>query len=170
MEGTRSRLGKTLMPKAGLMSIIVDSLLAGSIDDALIVPVSYTYERVLDQGFVEELLGNSDSNSDKGPPSSGCDAGKERVRESLMGVWASMWSALGQRYGRVRVDFGAPTSLKAPSTLRPFFRLSLGPVLQSMLGSLESLQSAGELELVATSGNSISAAPSFQNGTLGALE
>ena len=133
MEGTRSRLGKTLMPKAGLLSVIVETLLNGGMEDAILVPVSYSYERVLDQGFVEELLG------------------REKKRESLWGIWASIWSALGQHYGRVRVDFGRPTSLKR------------------LTHSIHDLIEDGALEPITMPGNGLASSASGSFGSRGAL-
>ncbi len=71
----------------------------GSIDDALLVPVSVSYERVLEGGFLEERMGES------------------KQRESLWAVAKSTWNAFGGRYGFVRLDFGSPVSLKVRTGL-----------------------------------------------------
>jgi len=47
IEGGRSRSGKVLRPKTGMMSIITNTVLEGQVDDALIVPVAITYDKVL---------------------------------------------------------------------------------------------------------------------------
>lgn len=73
IEAGRSRTGKSLMPKAGLFSIVVESFLQGDtnltvdwnqitlfyckgvIPDAHIIPVAMSYEKILDGNFVCEL-------------------------------------------------------------------------------------------------------------------
>ncbi|CAG8741860.1 4460_t:CDS:2, partial [Acaulospora morrowiae] len=59
IEGTRSRTGKALPPKLGLMKIIVDCILSGRAKDCWIVPVSIQYDKVIEtESYVNELLGN----------------------------------------------------------------------------------------------------------------
>ena len=57
LEGTRSRFGKSLIPKHGLISNIVEAYQEGMIKDCYLVPVSYTYENVPEGIFLEELMG-----------------------------------------------------------------------------------------------------------------
>ena len=47
IEGTRSRIGKLLTPKFGILKIILDAVLAGQVDDCLLVPMSIDYDKVL---------------------------------------------------------------------------------------------------------------------------
>lgn len=56
IEGGRSRSGKACLPKAGLLSIIVDAFLDGSIEDAYIVPIGISYEKLLDGKFISEQM------------------------------------------------------------------------------------------------------------------
>ncbi|KAJ8316861.1 hypothetical protein KUTeg_004765 [Tegillarca granosa] len=56
IEGGRSRSGKTYTPKAGLLSIVVETLMEGLVEDVYIVPVSISYERILDGNFNSEQL------------------------------------------------------------------------------------------------------------------
>ena len=46
IEGTRSRTGKQLPPRLGLLSYAADAYLAGRVDDILLVPVSITYDQL----------------------------------------------------------------------------------------------------------------------------
>lgn len=46
IEGTRSRTGKLLNPKFGILRIILDSVISGRVKDALVVPISIGYDRV----------------------------------------------------------------------------------------------------------------------------
>lgn len=59
IEGTRSRIGKLLQPKFGILKIILESILTGTrVKDAVIVPMSIGYDRVIESaGYVNELLG-----------------------------------------------------------------------------------------------------------------
>lgn len=57
IEGGRTRTGKPCMPKGGILSVIVNAFMDRSIPDALIVPVSVNYERLVDGNFVQEQKG-----------------------------------------------------------------------------------------------------------------
>ena len=58
IEGGRSRTGKLLPPKFGILSFILDSILYGRVEDAIICPVSTQYDKVIEtEGYVGELLG-----------------------------------------------------------------------------------------------------------------
>lgn len=46
IEGGRSRSGKILRPKMGLLSVITNTVLDGGVDDALVVPVAISYDKV----------------------------------------------------------------------------------------------------------------------------
>lgn len=58
VEGTRSRTGKSLKPKIGLLSIVAELVTSGQIPDVLIVPITMSYDRTLEERFyAHELLG-----------------------------------------------------------------------------------------------------------------
>ncbi|CAK9815530.1 Dihydroxyacetone phosphate acyltransferase [Anthophora quadrimaculata] len=58
IEGTRSRSLKSIIPKFGLLSIILESLLNGSVPNIYFVPISINYERPPEELlFAYELLG-----------------------------------------------------------------------------------------------------------------
>jgi glycerol-3-phosphate O-acyltransferase len=87
LEGGRSRTGKLLAPKVGLLSLVVDAAL-GTGETIRFVPISIGYERVLEEkAFVRELTGG--------------DKPKEDVRGLL-----STAGVLNGRYGRLNVQFG----------------------------------------------------------------
>ena len=48
VEGGRSRTGKLLPPKFGILSYMLDSVAAGRVDDAIICPVSTQYDKVIE--------------------------------------------------------------------------------------------------------------------------
>lgn len=51
IEGGRSRTGKLLSPKFGILSFIVDSLLSGRVEDTIICPVSTQYDKVIETEY-----------------------------------------------------------------------------------------------------------------------
>jgi len=58
VEGTRSRTGKSLKPKLGLLSIVTELVTSGQIPDILILPISMSYDRTLEERlYAHELLG-----------------------------------------------------------------------------------------------------------------
>ena len=46
IEGTRSRIGKLLQPRYGILKIIMDSVIQGKVEDCYIVPMSIGYDKV----------------------------------------------------------------------------------------------------------------------------
>lgn len=58
IEGGRSRTGKLLPPKFGILSFLLDSVLSGRVEDAIICPVSTQYDKVIEtESYISELLG-----------------------------------------------------------------------------------------------------------------
>lgn len=94
LEGTRSRSGKPSPARAGMLSIVVDTLCTSSIPDVLIVPVGISYDRIIEGNYNSEQLG------------------KPKKNESLWGVACGVFRMLRKNYGCVRVDFTQPFSLK----------------------------------------------------------
>jgi hypothetical protein len=48
IEGGRSRTGKLLQPKFGILSFLLESVLSGQVEDAIICPVSTQYDKVIE--------------------------------------------------------------------------------------------------------------------------
>uniref|UniRef100_A0A8C9ZH96 Glycerol-3-phosphate acyltransferase 1, mitochondrial n=1 Tax=Sander lucioperca TaxID=283035 RepID=A0A8C9ZH96_SANLU len=94
LEGTRSRSGKPSTARAGMLSIVVDTMCTGSIADVLVVPVGISYDRILEGNYNSEQLG------------------KPKKNESLWGIACGVFRMLRKNYGCVRVDFNQPFSLK----------------------------------------------------------
>uniref|UniRef100_A0A3B5LET3 Glycerol-3-phosphate acyltransferase 1, mitochondrial n=1 Tax=Xiphophorus couchianus TaxID=32473 RepID=A0A3B5LET3_9TELE len=101
LEGTRSRSGKPFPPRAGMLSIVVDTLLTGAIGDVLVVPVGISYDRIIEGNYNSEQLG------------------KPKQNESWWGIACGVFRMLRKNYGCVRVDFNQPFSLKV-NLHRPF--------------------------------------------------
>ena len=107
LEGGRSRTGKLLPPKLGLLNIIVDAALGLSETKTFFVPISIGYERLVEEeAFVSEVSGGEKS--------------KEDVR-GLLGTT----KLLGQRYGRLSVQFGDIQTIDTSEKLTPARRRAL---------------------------------------------
>jgi len=95
IEGGRSRTGKLLPPKFGILSFVLDSLLSGRVEDAIICPVSTQYDKVVEtEGYVTELLG------------------VPKKKENLADFLSGGSNVLSLRLGRVDVRFHEPWSLR----------------------------------------------------------
>ncbi|KLJ11530.1 acetyltransferase [Blastomyces silverae] len=95
VEGGRSRTGKLLPPKFGILSFILDSIASGRVEDAIICPVSTQYDKVIEtESYISELLG------------------QPKQKENLVDFLNSS-SVLSLKLGRVDVRFHEPWSLKA---------------------------------------------------------
>lgn len=93
-EGGRTRTGKACMPKGGLLSVIVDAYMDGTVQDALLVPVSLNYEKLVDGNFTREQMG------------------QPKQMESFMSAIRGIWKTLTSNYGSCRIDFNQPFSLQ----------------------------------------------------------
>jgi glycerol-3-phosphate O-acyltransferase len=93
LEGGRSRTGKLLSPKVGLLSLVVDAAL-GVERPVHFVPISIGYERVVEEkAYVNELTGG------------------EKKPEDMRGLLAGA-NAITGRYGRLNVQFGEILTLE----------------------------------------------------------
>ncbi len=93
IEGGRSRTGKCLPPKLGLLSDIVAAVTSGATRDLNIVPVSIGYERIMEEGAYSRELD-----------------GGEKTAENLTELLRSS-KALRARYGHLYLRFGEPLRL-----------------------------------------------------------
>ena len=93
IEGGRSRTGKTLAPRLGILSWNVEAFLASGRQDLYFVPIALTYERLVEEGaMVGELEGGA------------------KTEESMLGLVRAR-RFLRLRFGSVFVNFGEPISL-----------------------------------------------------------
>ncbi len=100
VEGGRSRTGKLLFPKTGLVSMEVDAWLDGAADDVLFVPIAIDYERLIEAGsYAQELEGG------------------EKPKENLRGLLRAL-KVLFRRHDRMYVQFEEPISLRALAEAR----------------------------------------------------
>ncbi|CAL4068089.1 unnamed protein product [Meganyctiphanes norvegica] len=95
LEGTRSRSGKSLPPKVGLLGCVSELWLRGRVPDLALVPISISYERTLEERlYAYELLGVPK------PP------------ESTSGLLKAM-SILKESFGDIIINIGTPVSLRS---------------------------------------------------------
>lgn len=93
VEGGRSRTGRMLQPRTGMLAITLRSFLRSSRTPIVFVPVYIGYERVLEgRTYLGELRGAS------------------KKKESIFDIF-KVFGALRQRFGQVYVNFGEPIRL-----------------------------------------------------------
>ncbi len=93
IEGTRSRTGKLLFPKTGMLAMTVEPYLDKAVEDVAFIPISVGYEKIVEAGSYEKE-----------------QKGGEKKQENL-GELLKSGSVLTSRYGRVHVEFGEPIIL-----------------------------------------------------------
>jgi glycerol-3-phosphate O-acyltransferase len=109
IEGTRSRTGKLLTPKFGILKVLLEVLINGRVSDIYLVPISIGYDKVIEtSSYVNELMG----------------APKET--ESLSGIFAST-RVLQLKLGRIDIRFSSPFSLKNYITEQIESRVNFSP-------------------------------------------
>ena len=114
--------------QSGILSVIVEAFIDGLIDDAILVPVSVNYEKLVDGNFVNEQMGTP------------------KKKESFGMAMSSIWKILKSKYGQMRIDFNEPFSLKElvrsfnerqesiPRPIPSARKLLTGPSNRSMYG------------------------------------
>nr|WP_133000175.1 glycerol-3-phosphate 1-O-acyltransferase PlsB [Luteimonas arsenica] len=94
IEGGRSRTGRLLQPKGGMVAMTVRAYLRQPTRPVLFQPVYIGYEKLMEgNSYLDEL------------------SGKPKEKES---IWALLWGipkVLRQNYGQVVVNFGEPIAL-----------------------------------------------------------
>ena len=104
IEGGRSRTGKVLLPKLGLLSILLSAQKNGACRDLIFVPTSIGYDRVLEEtSYLHEIEG-----------------GQKKPENVWQVIKARKF--LQRRHGKVYLQFAAPISvndLTAPGAGAP---------------------------------------------------
>uniref|UniRef100_A0A8B9GI05 Dihydroxyacetone phosphate acyltransferase n=1 Tax=Amazona collaria TaxID=241587 RepID=A0A8B9GI05_9PSIT len=94
LEGTRSRTAKTLTPKFGLLSIVMEPFFKREVFDTYLVPISISYERILEESlYAYELLG------------------VPKPKESTSGLLKAR-RILSDNFGTIHIYIGQPVSLR----------------------------------------------------------
>jgi len=95
IEGGRSRTGKMVMPKYGLLSMVIQAYREGACDDLAIIPAYIGYDRVIEEkAYLKEIGG----------------AKKEKEKTSTL---IKSRKVLKKRYGSVYLNIGEPLLLKS---------------------------------------------------------
>ncbi|XP_033104031.1 dihydroxyacetone phosphate acyltransferase-like [Anneissia japonica] len=116
LEGTRSRTGKSLPPKLGLLSVVLEPFLKCKVADVSLIPIGVSYERTLEEFlYAREMLGIP------------------KPKESTSGLIKAR-SIFEDDYGSIYINFGDPISIRtlceghverAAYSLSPRFLFSL---------------------------------------------
>lgn len=94
IEGTRSRTGKLLKPKMGILSMLVQAYLEQAAPDIYFVPLSINYERIMEaKSYAQEIHGG------------------EKEKENVKGI-IQAGNKIRNKYGRVSIQFAPPLSIK----------------------------------------------------------
>jgi glycerol-3-phosphate O-acyltransferase len=93
IEGGRSRTGRLLQPKTGMLSMTIRSYLRDPRRPVVFLPVYFGYEKLVEgKTYIGEL------------------SGKPKQKETVFGLIKAL-PALRQHYGKVHVSFGEPIAL-----------------------------------------------------------
>lgn len=93
IEGGRSRTGRLLQPKTGMLSMTLRSYLRDPRRPVVFLPVYFGYERLVEgKTYIGEL------------------SGAPKQKESVIGILRTL-PALRKRFGKVHVSFGEPVHL-----------------------------------------------------------
>jgi len=94
IEGGRTRTGKLRPPRYGLLNYLVQAFRDGGIEDVLLIPTSIVYDQLYEVG----AMAAEEHGAQKTPESLGWLVGYARAQ--------------GRGFGKVRVGFGEPLSLR----------------------------------------------------------
>jgi len=97
IEGTRSRTGKLMPPKLGLIQWVIESYRRSSCEDALLVPVSISFDQIAEMDDYVAM-----------------QQGLPKRKESL-GWFISYISGMKKRVGKIYVRCGEPVALSESS-------------------------------------------------------
>jgi glycerol-3-phosphate O-acyltransferase len=96
IEGGRSRTGRLLSPRTGMLSMTVRSYLRDPKRAVVFMPVYFGYERIVEgRTYIGEL------------------SGQPKEKESVLVLLKSIVSVMRSKFGKVHVNLGAPISLDA---------------------------------------------------------
>ncbi len=96
IEGTRSRTGKMLPPRLGLLSYAADAYLQGRVDDIMLLPVAITFDEL------HEIAEYADY-----------ARGGQKKPEGFGWLYGYIKAQGARHYGKIYVRFGEPVPLSA---------------------------------------------------------
>jgi len=96
IEGGRSRTGRLLSPRTGMLSMTVRSYMRDPIRPVKFMPVYFGYERIVEgRTYIGEL------------------SGQPKQKENVFVLFKSIVSVLRSKFGKVHVNLGQPIDLDA---------------------------------------------------------
>jgi glycerol-3-phosphate O-acyltransferase len=102
IEGGRSRTGKTLPPRFGVLNWVAEAVIGEAVQNVKVIPIALSYERIMEvEGYARELSGG------------------EKRKEDITGLVKSA-EVLDSRYGRLYLTAGRPINVS------DFFRNTMG--------------------------------------------
>jgi glycerol-3-phosphate O-acyltransferase len=120
IEGGRSRTGKLVLPKIGLLHMILRTFYDGATPDLIFVPTYIGYDQVLEEkAYLSEL------------------EGKKKETESV-GQLVQARKFLKKRYGRAYVQFSEPISLRDHIARRPLREKTETEIIRTLSNDLAS--------------------------------
>jgi glycerol-3-phosphate O-acyltransferase len=96
IEGGRSRTGRLLSPRTGMLSMTVQSYVRDPRRPVIFMPVYFGYERIVEgRTYIGEL------------------SGKPKEKETILVLLRTLVSVLRSKFGKVHVNLGEPIALDA---------------------------------------------------------
>ncbi len=93
IEGGRSRTGRLLQPKTGMLTMTLRGFLRAPVRPIVFLPVYFAYERIMEgDTYIGEL------------------SGKPKEKESVLGLLRAL-PRLKEKFGKVHVNIGEPIVL-----------------------------------------------------------
>jgi glycerol-3-phosphate O-acyltransferase len=93
IEGTRSRTGKLIKPRYGMLDMVLRAFVSGRVENVAVVPISVGYEKIIEASSYKHEL-----------------EGGEKKKEGLAELLKTP-KVLTSRYGRLYVQFAEPIDL-----------------------------------------------------------
>ncbi len=147
IEGGRSRTGRLLQPKTGMLAMTVRSYLREPLRPVVFVPVYFGYERLVEgRTYIGEL------------------SGRPKEKESVLGLLKA-WRVLRERFGKVYVNLGEPIALTAvldahepdwrsqpfdDESRSPWVAHSVDGLAQSIMRNINAAAAVTPINLIAT--------------------
>ncbi|GGO82155.1 glycerol-3-phosphate acyltransferase [Marinobacterium nitratireducens] len=132
IEGGRSRTGRLLPPRAGLLTMTLDAWRARPEKPVALVPVWIGYDRVVEAHSYQREL-----------------EGAEKRKESLGGLVAAL-GVLRQKFGRVTLSIGEPMPLEQHLDLRQPTRAQVPAITQRIMSHINGAGALTESGALAT--------------------
>jgi glycerol-3-phosphate O-acyltransferase len=132
IEGGRSRTGKLVLPKIGLLNMILRAYFEGASRDLIFVPTFIGYDQVLEEkAYLSEL------------------EGKKKEKESV-GQLMQARKFLKKRYGRAYIQFSEPISLSEHLARHPTGAAEESEIIRTLSNDLafEVVQAINQVSVV----------------------